>query len=115
MPVFYCITQFTFAPSGICGLFLLQALITSGWISIADDSRCTCQDNKMCCTSFGPLPVSTVGCEKSVNRGLIVVRHFDLSQSQAKGEQRMVFAFGRLCPFRSHMSVVPGEKSKFSK
>lgn len=44
----------------------------------------------MRCTSFGRFPVSTVGCEQSVNRVLIVVRHFDLSQSQAKRVQKMV-------------------------
>lgn len=58
--------------------------------SNAGDSRCTWQDNQMCCTSFGRLPVSTVGRKRSVNRVLIVVRHSDLSQSQAKREQKMV-------------------------
>lgn len=78
-------------------IFLYKLIKTSGWIPTAADSRCTWQDNKMCSTSFGPLPVSTVGCEWSVNRVLIVVRRFDLSPSQAKGEQRMLLHLAA-CP-----------------
>lgn len=50
-----------------------------------------------------------------VSTVLIVVRHFDLSQAQAKGEQRMILHLAGCPPFPSSMPMVlyPGGKPKF--
>lgn len=60
VPAIYYTTPFVQA--GPVDLFS-QAYTTSGWISTADNSRCTWQDNELCSTSFGRLRVLTVGCE----------------------------------------------------
>lgn len=89
--------------------------LTRGRIPAAVGGRCTWQDNKTCSASFGPLPVSTVGCEWSVNRVLIVVgRFWFIAVSKPRGEQRTLLHFGRPSSFRTRVPMVPGEEPKKS-
>lgn len=72
--------------------FFFFLFFTRGRIPAAVGGRCTWQDNKTCSASFGPLPVSTVGCEWSVNRVLIVVGRFWFIAVSKPRENR-----GRFC------------------